>query len=79
MYYTNSKANGGGKALATNGALMVDMWNLHCLADLDIILWSDPLENFCFVPFLIIDRWGHNKLDQGVANLIRGIHLIGRG
>ncbi len=30
---------------------MVEMWNLHCLADLDVILWSDPLANFCFIPF----------------------------
>ncbi len=45
----NSKVNS--KAPDTSGALMVEMWNLHCLADLDIILWSDPLENFCFIPF----------------------------
>ncbi len=25
---------------------MVEMWNLHCQADLDVILWSDPLKTF---------------------------------
>ncbi len=38
MEKINSKANSGGEAPATSGALMVELWNLHCLADLDIIL-----------------------------------------
>ncbi len=49
--HCNSKANNGSEAPTTSGAFMVEMWNLHCLADLDVILWSDPLENFCFIPF----------------------------
>ncbi len=42
----NSKVNSRGFTPATSRDLMVKMWNLYCLADLDIILLSDPLQTF---------------------------------
>ncbi len=41
-----TKQNSWGFAPTTNGALMVEIWNLHCQGHLNVIPWMTSLKTF---------------------------------